>query len=945
MPILMSHRRAGDFGYFYAESELFAQSGSHASTLFAPRLIFGGDLQQTEFGPSTPRRLEAQLGAHGSNIFDLRTYKFIEVVIPAPKWISVLAGILGPETRVDIVEAHKQAVSASVEVLAREYSWISSRNNNLVRYEPAHGLSGVEFVHMTSRSRDPHLHSHLLLSNSALGTSSKRRALDFTTLRYGADHLERVYLIQLGQSLAVSTNWRRRDLLRIDLAAVTSGFADNEEMAKHLASTRVFSQRTTAILTDMASYGTQSANSAKVAAFRTRGAKRLDDNPQEMIDGWTQRAIREMGALDFEFIQGKKVEPLLSKEVLAVTQRIVGHSNMHGADRASLRLDRSMTNRHLGSSVTTTTRGESDYVLDQNVRSFLDNNGQEAILGPGSDGEFVSPPSRQRVYRRSELLALLQAREKSRVADSTVFQLGFPIGAKTEIRFALEFELRNAAAGKRELFRLGSDHGLQSSGVGKTISSALRILETTYPVPARAVVVVSATVEPGDLAGFLDSAPDSVAIHVVDQKRHSAIENLPIGRGSGFRSWLQENCASIVAEDRSESHQVRTPSDVALQIKGDSFCLVAHQSTLSMLRSLSQTVSDAVPTICDDRLPKVGTAVVVSDSKLADVVFHLAGPLAGKYQVDSNEFVSLGRTDGTDGSLGHRQSVCPPNTLSSDRQMHLVQPSARFRSGIFTVGEYVFRSRDLAEKPQSLDRLHDPLSMVEALSIDPNGVSQDHLVRPFGVMIEPEKQALVRTTLATLGFSQTPKLLFGASEQIIGEALSRRAGFSIDVEHLQRLNLLAMQRPDFIEIKGRNPEQQLNQSMYGKQLCDLNHLLLETLASGSDVGALDIQRSVIAHRVNSRLEGLLRVLEDQSKSQPETSLPSSKGAGHPRWLAGVCKTRLESRQSEWAKDAAVGPQLPAVLLARAKSHGVEYKFSLGSHGKTAEMRKGRGLGW
>ena len=943
MPILISHRRAGDFGYFYAESEQFAHSGSRAATLFAPRLVCGGDLQQTEFGPETPGLLEAQLGSHAPNTSDLRTYKFLEVVIPAPKWVSVLAGILGPETRGDVVEAHKQAVSATVEVLARDYSWISSKNKNLVRFEAAHGLGGVEFVHMISRSRDPHLHSHLLFSNSAFGTSNKRHALDFTTLRYGADHLERVYLVHLGQSLSSSTNWRRLDLLRPDLKAVTSGFADNEAMAKHLASTRVFSQRSAAILADMASRGTHSSKSAKVAALRTRGAKRLDDSPQELIDGWMERATREMRGSHLEITQSKKVEPLLSQEVSAVTQRIVGHANMNGADRASLRLDESMSNRHLGSSFTT--RGESDYVLDQNVRSFLDNNGQDPILGPGSDGGFISPPSRQRVYRRSELLALLHAREKSGVADGTLFQMGFPIGARTEIRFALEFELRNAAAGKRELVRLGSDYGLQSSGVGKTISSALRPLETNHGVPAHAVVVVSATVDPGDLAGILDSAPDSVAIHVVDQKRHSAIEKLPIGRGSGFRSWLQENCASVVADDRNESHHVDTPADVALQIKGDSFCLVAHQSTLSMLRSLSQKVSEPIPTICDDRSPRVGSAVVVSDSKLADVVFRIAGSLAGKYPVDSNEFVALGRTDAIDGSLDHSQSVCPPNALSGDRQMHLKQPNARLRSGIFSVSEYVFLSRDLAEKPQSLDRLHDPLSLVEALSIDHNGVSQDHLVRPFGTMIEPENQALVRTTLATLGFTQTPKLLSGASEQIIGVALSRGADSSIDVEQLQRLNLLAMQRPDFTSVKGRDCEQHLSRSKYGSQLCDLNHLLLETLASGSDVGALDIQGSVAAHRINSRLEGLLTILEDQSKSQLEVSFPSSKGAGQTRWLVGVCKSRLESRESELAKDAGVGSQLPAALLARAESHGAEYKFSLRSHGRTAEMLKGRGLGW
>lgn len=126
----------------------------------------------------------------------------------APKSASMLWGLTDdPGVRDAVNEAHEKAVAQALRYLETHASYTriaTPGNNNEKIIEKMLGLSGVRYGHRTSRSGDPHMHSHVLLNNKQLCADGKFRSLDGVSLYHETRAAGMLYQAQLRAELSTS---------------------------------------------------------------------------------------------------------------------------------------------------------------------------------------------------------------------------------------------------------------------------------------------------------------------------------------------------------------------------------------------------------------------------------------------------------------------------------------------------------------------------------------------------------------------------------------------------------------------------------------------------------------------------------------------------------------------------------------------------------------------
>lgn len=161
---------------------------------------------------------EAPSGAVGGRGFGPESVRGYDLTFAAPKSVSLLWGVAESQAVQGACEAaHDAAISASLAYLAEHAGYTRVHNpdtgqKDLVRLS---GLSGVRYDHRTSRARDPHLHSHVLVHNrqpraeGAAGFGS----LDGTSLYHEARAAGMLYQATLRAHLsaALGVEWAITD--------------------------------------------------------------------------------------------------------------------------------------------------------------------------------------------------------------------------------------------------------------------------------------------------------------------------------------------------------------------------------------------------------------------------------------------------------------------------------------------------------------------------------------------------------------------------------------------------------------------------------------------------------------------------------------------------------------------------------------------------------------
>ena len=126
----------------------------------------------------------------------------------APKSASVLWGLSEDESvRAAVDAAHENAVARGLKYLQSHAGYTRKTdpaNPAAMVLEKVVGLSGVRYEHRTSRAGDPHMHTHVLVSNKQLCRDGKFRTIDGVSLYHELRAAGMVYQAQLRAELTAS---------------------------------------------------------------------------------------------------------------------------------------------------------------------------------------------------------------------------------------------------------------------------------------------------------------------------------------------------------------------------------------------------------------------------------------------------------------------------------------------------------------------------------------------------------------------------------------------------------------------------------------------------------------------------------------------------------------------------------------------------------------------
>jgi conjugative relaxase-like TrwC/TraI family protein len=124
-----------------------------------------------------------------------------DLTFSAPKSVSLLYGLGDDYMSRAVRSAHDQAVAEGLTYLER-HALFARRGTDGTRRIATSGLVGAAFVHRTSRSGDPQLHTHVLAANVVLGSDGRWSAPDARLLYFHARTAGFVYQAALRAGLA-----------------------------------------------------------------------------------------------------------------------------------------------------------------------------------------------------------------------------------------------------------------------------------------------------------------------------------------------------------------------------------------------------------------------------------------------------------------------------------------------------------------------------------------------------------------------------------------------------------------------------------------------------------------------------------------------------------------------------------------------------------------------
>lgn len=206
-------------------------------------------------------------------------HAFFDVVFTSPKSVSLLYALSEPPIREAVLLAHERARDATLEYLERRAAWVKSTGEDR-RSERADGLCWRAFVHHTSRSGDPHLHSHVLVANLVSSSARGWSPLDSGPLYAERRSAEALYGAALRFELhtMLGVEFRSRTARGSDVAGFSDQVIDS------------FSQRRNAIRAALAASEERSGVSRTALLRRLRPDKVVEPPIDELLAAWRSRA-------------------------------------------------------------------------------------------------------------------------------------------------------------------------------------------------------------------------------------------------------------------------------------------------------------------------------------------------------------------------------------------------------------------------------------------------------------------------------------------------------------------------------------------------------------------------------------------------------------------------------------------------------------------------------
>ena len=207
----------------------------------------------------------------------------------APKSVSLVWGLGSQEQRHAVDRAHAAAVNAALAYLSEHAGYTrrgSDEDSSVMIIDRVEGLSGVRYEHRTSRAGDPHVHTHVLISNRQLCADGKVRTLDSKSLYHEARAAGMIYQAMLRAELSarLGVGWSDIDNGCAEIAGL-----DEKEVLDDF-STRAKQIKQWAVDNSAPGADGVEAQAERVAQKKTRQTKDLDTSLAELERDWLQRA-------------------------------------------------------------------------------------------------------------------------------------------------------------------------------------------------------------------------------------------------------------------------------------------------------------------------------------------------------------------------------------------------------------------------------------------------------------------------------------------------------------------------------------------------------------------------------------------------------------------------------------------------------------------------------
>jgi conjugative relaxase-like TrwC/TraI family protein len=264
----------------------------------------------------TIERIDPFSGDRTLEVKKLAPVAGFDLVFSPPKSVSLLHALGDEHTRRAVNEAHLSAWQAALGYLEDE-ACVTRRGRNGVYRERASGFVAAAYQHRTSRSQDPHLHTHVIVANMAKTSSDgKWRALDgepiLKSYRLAAGYL---YQAQLRAELT----WT----LGVEWEQPHKGMAELRHVPREVI--REFSTRRVQVVEELARKGGGGFYAAQLAAVETRERKEHVDLTG-LREDWRARAAEHgLGRRELHALLGRVRERELSREqLLRIARQLLG---------------------------------------------------------------------------------------------------------------------------------------------------------------------------------------------------------------------------------------------------------------------------------------------------------------------------------------------------------------------------------------------------------------------------------------------------------------------------------------------------------------------------------------------------------------------------------------------------------------------------------------------
>lgn len=264
----------------------------------------------------TIERIDPFTGERTLDVKKLAPVAGFDLVFSPPKSVSLLHALGGEEMRRAVQEAHLAAWQAALTYLEDE-ACVTRRGRNGVLREHAGGFVAAAYQHRTSRSQDPHLHTHVIVTNMARTPSDgKWRALDGEPIlkgyRLAAGYLYQAHLrAELTRSLGVEFEQPRK------------GMAELRHVPREVI--REFSTRRVQVEEELARMDGVGFYAAQLAAVESRDRKEHVDLDR-LREDWRGRAAEHgLGRHELQALLGRVRQRRASREeLLQIARRLLG---------------------------------------------------------------------------------------------------------------------------------------------------------------------------------------------------------------------------------------------------------------------------------------------------------------------------------------------------------------------------------------------------------------------------------------------------------------------------------------------------------------------------------------------------------------------------------------------------------------------------------------------